>query len=345
MKKRIPFIVLIVILILAAIGFIFIFLRGSNIETNSKSARKILYYRNPMNPEVKSPVPMKDSMGMDYIPVYEEAPGAEGSTGFNVSTEKQQLIGLSKEKIGKKHLIHQILAVGKIAYDPDLYLAQEEYLQALKTVNKTRNSVLASVTEQSNSLLQAAEKKLLLLGMSKDQITELAKRGSSEENLYLTASADTVWVYIDIYEYEIGLVKEGMSVEISAVAFPGKIYKGKVDSILPVLNPETRSIRVRAEIKDPEHQLKPEMFVNAVINIDLGEKLAIPESAVIDTGIRKVVYLVSGNDKFQQQEVRLGEKALGYYEVLGGLKEGDSVVTSGNFLIDSESKLKGNTND
>ena len=124
-----------------------------------------------------------------------------------------------------------------------------------------------------------------------------------------------------------------------------KIYKGKVDSILPVLNPETRSIRVRAEIKDPEHQLKPEMFVNAVINIDLGEKLAIPESAVIDTGIRKVVYLVSGNDKFQQQEVRLGEKALGYYEVLSGLKEGDSVVTSGNFLIDSESKLKGNTND
>ena len=269
---------------------------------------------------------------------------AEELTGINISPEKQQLIGVTKEKIEKRPLTYQVLTAGKVAYDPDLYIAQEEYLQALKTVEQTRKSVLASISEQSNSLLRATEKKLLLLGMNKEQIGELAKRGVPEENLYFTVSSDTVWVYMDIYEYEIGFIKEGIPVEISAVAFPGKIFKGNIASIDPVLNPETRSIRARAEIKDPDHQLKPEMFVNAMINIDLGEKLAVPESAVIDTGMRKVVYLVSGNDKFQQREVILGKKAVGYYEVSDGLKEGDIVVTSGNFLIDSESKLRGAAN-
>jgi Cu(I)/Ag(I) efflux system membrane fusion protein len=248
---------------------------------------------------------------------------------------------MQKEKIEKRPLTHQILSFGKIAYDPDLYIAQEEYLQALKIVNQTRNSALASVSEQSSSLLQAAEKKLLLLGMSKDQIDGLARRGSPEENLYLPDSSDTIWVYINVYEYEIGLIKEGMPVEMDAVAFPGETFEGKIVAINPVLDPQTRSIQLRAEIENTQHKLKPEMFVNAKINVDLGEKLAVPESAVMDTGLRKIVYVVNQNDRFQQREVTLGQKALGYFEVLDGLEEGEMVVTSGNFLVDSESKLKG----
>ncbi len=304
-----------------------------------KAGRKILFYRNPMNPEVTSPVPMKDSMGMDYTPVYaEETEG--GIAGIHISPEKQQLIGVTKEKIEKRHLIHQILTVGEIAYDPDLYVAQEEYLQALKTVTATKNSALASIAQQSNSLLEASRNKLLLLGMSKAQIEELAKRGSAQENLYLPINSDSAWVYMTIYEYEIGLITEGIPVEINAVAFPGEVFKGKITAITPVVNAETRAIRVRAEIDNPEHKLKPRMFVNAKINIDLGEKLAVPESAVIDTGTRKIVYVVRQDDTFSQHEVTLGQKALGYLEVLDGLKDGDIVVTSGNFLVDSESKLK-----
>jgi len=232
--------------------------------------------------------------------------------------------------------------VGEIAYDPDLYVAQEEYLQALKIATATKNSVLNPVAERSDSLLKASGKKLSLLGMSKAQIEDLSERGTAQENLYLPSDSDSIWAYMTIYEYEIGLIGEGIPVEIDVVAFPGEVFKGNIAAITPVLNAQTRAIRVRAEIENPEHKLKPQMFVNARINIDLGEKLAVPETAVIDTGMRKIVYVVKQDDTFEQRDVTLGQKALGYFEALEGLKEGDIVVTSGNFLVDSESKLKGN---
>jgi multidrug efflux pump subunit AcrA (membrane-fusion protein) len=335
-KKNIFIFILFIILVVSAIGF----LLNQRYETPAaKTSRKILYYRNPMNPQVTSPVPMKDQMGMDYVPVYEEEAPAEEGAVF-ISSERQQLIGIKKERVEKRKLIYQILTVGRIAYDPELYVAQEEYLQALKTANATKNSVLASVTEQSNSLLQAAERKLLLLGMSRDQIQELARQGKPEENLYLPISQDKVWVYMTIYEYEMGLIKEGLPVEIDAVAFPGEVFKGKIASITPVLDPQTRSVQVRAEVQNPENKLKPEMFVNVKINVDLGEKLAVPDEAVINTGKRTIVVVSNEQGSFFSRDVKLGQKAEGYYEVLEGLKEGDAVVTSGNFLIDSESRLQ-----
>ncbi|MDP2922505.1 MAG: efflux RND transporter periplasmic adaptor subunit [Candidatus Omnitrophota bacterium] len=309
-------------------------------STGIKKERKILYYRNPMNPEVTSPVPMKDSMGMDYIPVHEEAESESTGPTISISPEKQQLIGIKTEPVKKINLTKVIRASGKIAYDPELYVAQEEYLQALKTVNATKESVLKSVTEQSQSLLSAAEKKLLLLGMSKDEIDELAKKGAAQENLYLPSGESSVWAYVAIYEYEIGSVKIGMPVELEAVAYPGESFKGEVIAINPVLDSMTRTNQVRVQVEDPSNKLKPEMFVNARIKVDLGEKLAVSDSAVLDTGLRKIVYLSRPQDLLEARQVQLGQKAEGFYEVLGGLDEGDIVVTSGNFFIDSESKLK-----
>jgi Cu(I)/Ag(I) efflux system membrane fusion protein len=305
---------------------------------SAKKERKILYYRNPMNPQATSPVPMKDSMGMDYISVYEE----EVSSGptVSISLEKQQLIGVKTEPVTKRKLTKIIRASGKIAYDPELYVAQEEYLQALKTMNATKESVLKSITEQSKSLLDSAEKKLLLLGMSKAEIEELAKKGSAQENLYLPSGENSVWAYVAIYEYEISLVKIGMPVDLEAAAYPGEIFKGKVAAINPVLDSVTRTNQVRVEVENSAAKLKPEMFVNANIKVDLNETLAVPESAVLDTGIRKLVYLSRQGDLLEAREVKLGQKAEGYYEVIQGLSEGDIVVTSGNFFIDSESKLK-----
>jgi len=149
-----------------------------------------------------------------------------------------------------------------------------------------------------------------------------------------------VWAYLAIYEYEIGAVKQGQTVEIEAVAYPGEKFSGKVVSISPVLDATTRTNQVRTKIENPENKLKPEMFVNAKIIIDLGEKLAIPEEAVLDTGMRKIVYLSKAEGFLEAKEVKLGQKADGHYEVLEGLKEGDIIVTSGNFFVDSESKLK-----
>jgi Cu(I)/Ag(I) efflux system membrane fusion protein len=292
-----------------------------------------------MNPEAKSPVPMKDEMGMDYVPVYEEETGV-GETGVYISQAKQQLIGVKKEKVEKRQLTYEIRTVGRVAYDPELYVAQQEYIQALKVKNSTSESSIPLVQEQMQAFLEAAEQKLLLMGMGKDQIQELAVQGKPQQNLYLPVSGDAVWVYITIYEYELGMIKEGLSVEIDAIAFPGEIFKGNIIAITPVFDPMTRSVQVRSEVKNPDNKLKPEMFVNAKIHVDLGDKLAVPESAVLDTGLRKIVYLSKEGDILESREITTGQKTEDYYEVLDGLNEGDTVITSGNFLIDSESKLK-----
>ncbi len=302
--------------------------------------RKILYYRNPMNPQATSPTPMKDSMGMDYVPVYEEVPSSSAGHTIMVSPEKQQLIGVETgpvKKIGLEKVIH---ASGKIAYDPQLVITQEEFIQALNNEDNVKDSPLKDVIDRARSLTDAARRKLNLSGMSNDQIVRLEKVRKSDSSLYLPAKGEGVWAYISIYEYEIGLVKPGMRSDIEAVAYPGEIFSGEVVSINPVLDPATRTNLVRIKIPNPDDKLKPEMFVNAKIKAYLGEKLAVPERAILDTGLRKIVYLSEEDGVLESREVKLGLKAEGYYEVLAGLEEGDIVVTSGNFLIDSESKLK-----
>lgn len=298
-------------------------------------SKKLLYYRHPMDPGVTALVPMKDSMGMDYVPVYEQEAG--GESGIYINPERQQFIGVKKEKIQKRKLTHQVLTVGKVAYDPQLYVAQQEYLQAIKTQSALRSS---SIAEQSKFLVEAAERKLLLLGMGKEQIEDLARKNEPQGSLYLPTKEDTVWVYMTIYEYEIGLIKEGIPVEIESIAFPGEIFRGKITSITPVLDPMTRSVQARAEVNNPDNKLKPEMFVNVKINVDLGEKLAVSEEAIINTGKRALVVVTNERGNFFSKEVKLGQSSEGFFEVLEGLQEGETIVTSGNFLIDSESRLQ-----
>ena len=281
--------------------------------------KKVLFYRNPMNPQITSQVPMKDEMGMDYIPVYENEVGKKGE--ISVSPEGQNLIGVKTEKVMFQYLHKEIRTVGNIAYDPDLYVAQQEYAGALEL--------------KDESLIEASKKRLEILGLSKKQIEELE---TPQPGLILPE--DKIWAYITVYEYEMGLVKEGLPVEIEAVAYPGEKFAGKIIAVSAVLDPMTRSAKARAEINNPGHKLKPSMYVNVKIKVSLGNKLALPEEALMDTGKRKIVVVADGADKFISKDVIVGQKAEGYYEVIDGLKEGDVVVTSGNFLIDSESRLK-----
>jgi len=309
-------------------------------KPGKKGERVLLYYRNPMNPEVTSTVPMKDSMGMDYVPVYEETPGGAAGPMVTISPEKQQLIGVKTEEVKKISLTKAIRAFGRIAYDPELVVTQEEYVQAVNAAQNVKDSPLKDVIDRAEMMKLSAGRKLKLLGMSDDQIAQLEKTRKVDTSLYLPGKGESVWAYISIYEYEIGLIKIGSIVAIEATAYPGETFSGRVVSINPVLDPATRTNQVRVEAANPEDKLKPEMFVNARIKIDLGEKLAVPESAVLDTGLRKIVYLSEENNTLESREITVGQKAEGYYEVLDGLKEGDIVITSGNFLVDSESRLK-----
>jgi Cu(I)/Ag(I) efflux system membrane fusion protein len=301
--------------------------------------KKILYYRNPMDPTIHSPVPMKDQMGMDYVPVYEE-PAPQTHPGVYISPEKQQLIGVKKGKVLVRRLSGRILTVGRVAYDPRLFVAQQEYLQALKGRKSTEKTDLTYLNEQSQSLLDDMRYKLLLMGMSDAEIDELARQGKPETNLYLPTPQDkNVWVYVTIYEYEAGFVKEGMPIQVDTLAYPGQTFPGRIVSITPLLETATRTLKARALVDNPNGKLKLEMFANVRIDYDLGEKLSVPEEAVMHAGTRDIVFIADPDGYFTPRTVRLGVKAQGYYEVLQGLAVNDEVVTSGNFLVDSESKL------
>lgn len=299
---------------------------------------KILYYRNPMNPQVTSPVPMKDEMGMDYVPVYEQE-AAPAQAAFYISPQKQQLIGVKKAKVEIRRLVGRILTAGNVAYDPGLFVAQQEYLQSLKRSGQgIADSNLGYPPQASDVFIQTTKRKLLQMGMSESEIERLAVSGKPEQSLYLP-EGDKIWVYLVIYEYEAGLVKEGQKVEVQANAYHGENFTGAIVSVGPMLDPVTRSLKVRCLVNNPQNKLKLDMYVNVKIEYDLGEKLAVPEEAVMHAGERNIVFTTDPNGYFTSKEIIPGDKVGGYYEVLSGLSPNEEVVTSGNFLIDSESKL------
>lgn len=304
---------------------------------------RILFYRNPMNPAVTSPVPMKDSMGMDYVPVYEDASAGssvKGQADAVVDASKRRLIGMKTATVAKRRLTFTVRASGSVAYDPELYNAISEHHSAMIAREKVKDSPWPDVHERADALVRSATLRLRQLGLSEKQIESYSGTEALPENLLIGGSGGSVWVYAQIYEYEISSVRPGQQAEITTPAYPGRSFRGTVKALDPNISPETRSLRVRIEVPNPEGLLKLEMFVNAAIKADLGVVLALPETALLDSGERKLVFVDLGEGRLEPREVRVGREADGYYELLSGVKEGERVVTSANFLIDSESKLK-----
>ncbi|MGD0077751.1 MAG: efflux RND transporter periplasmic adaptor subunit [Sedimentisphaerales bacterium] len=282
--------------------------------------------------------------GMSLVKRGENLEATDLTDGVYISPEKQQLIGVKKGKVEKRKLTGQILTVGRVAYDPQLYTAQQEYVQTMRSSGTIRREE-GYIEQQSADLMKSMKQKLLAMGMSEEEIAELEKRGKPEQNLYLPTSEDkNVWVYISVYEYEAQLVKAGTPVEVRAVAYPGQVFEGKVIAVTPIIEAATRTLKVRALVNNPENKLKLEMFVNVAIKYDLGDKISVPEEAVMHAGTRDIVFVAGASGHFESRVVKLGNKAGNYYEVLEGLAENEEVVTSGNFLVDSESKLNAGFN-
>jgi Cu(I)/Ag(I) efflux system membrane fusion protein len=161
------------------------------------------------------------------------------------------------------------------------------------------------------------------------------------EKLFDVADLSTLWVIADIYEYELSLIRVGQPARITLAYLPGKAFTSQIEYIYPTISPDTRTAKVRLTLPNTDGKLKPQMFTNVEIRINLGRRLTIPESAVIDTGKGQVVYVDRGGGAFEPREVQLGLRADGDAEVLRGLKAGETVASSANFLIDSEAQLKG----
>ena len=316
---------------------------GTHTAPAAGATGKILYYRNPMNPKATSPVPMKDSMGMDYVPVYAEdvsETSVAGQASTVISAQKRQLIGMKTEVVARRRLKFTVRASGSVAYDPELYNAIAEHHSAMVARDKVKDSPWPDVHERAEALVRAATLRLRQLGLSEAQIGAFTGMESAPENLLLGGSGGTVWIYAQIYEYEISQVRPGQQAEITTPAYPGRVFHGTVKAVDPNLSAETRSLRVRVEVPNPDGLLKLEMFVNAAIKADLGTKLALPEAALLDSGERKLVFVELGEGRIEPREVRVGSVADGYYELLSGVREGERVVTTANFFIDSESRLK-----
>ena len=252
-------------------------------------------------------------------------------------------------------------------YSPELVSTQEEYLIALRAKRDLSKSPFPEVAGSGDSLAESAKRRLKLWDINDDQIKALEESGQAKKTLTLyspfsgfvlekaaykgmnvmsgvalfkLADLSVVWLIADVYEYELPFVRLGQQASVQLASMPGETFTGRAVYIYPSLNPETRTAKVRFELPNSHGKLKPEMYANVEIKVHLGQKLTVPESAIIDTGLRQLAIVDKGNGYFEPREVKVGSKMNNYYEVIKGLKAGERVVTSANFLIDSESKLK-----
>ena len=251
-------------------------------------------------------------------------------------------------------------------YSPDLLTTQDEYLLAVKTQGQLATSPLAEVKANAASLVASTRERLRLWDVTDAQIVALERRGTATPvltvyapssgivlkrealpgkyvepgtALYEVADLSTVWISADIYESEVAAVTLNQPASVMFAAYPGKIFRGNVSYIYPSLNTEARTVRVRVELPNPGLKLKPGMYGNVTLQMDAVHTLVVPKEAVLETGLRQLVFLDRGQGRYEPASVKLGRRSQDDVEVLEGLNAGDRVVTSANFLLDAESKL------
>jgi RND family efflux transporter MFP subunit len=254
-------------------------------------------------------------------------------------------------------------------YSPELLASQQEYLLAIRGAQILKHSPVPDSDHQAYSLMEASRRRLELFDLSESQVQEVAKTGKPVRNvmlyapangyvmarnafpkqkvtpdteLYQLADLSRVWIMADVFESDAASVRMGQK---ATVTVQGRRFTAEVTHILPSVDPQTRTLKVRLEAPNPGTQLKPEMYVDVDFAVGGDQRLTVPAAAVINTGLRQVVYLDLGSGRFQPRNVQVGESLGDRVVITGGLSAGDRVVTSGNFLIDSESQLRGGGND
>jgi Cu(I)/Ag(I) efflux system membrane fusion protein len=375
--------------------------------SKAKNEKKPLFYRNSMNPSVTSPVPAKDSMGMDYTPVFAGDTDDKSVLGtVKIDPVVVQNIGIRTSFAKQESMSRTIRASGRVAFDeqkmarlhpkvegwieelhvdktgqtvkngdilvsiysPKLVSTQQEYLLALNSLKSLEDSPFEDVARGAKEMVASARERLQLLDVPEHQIVELEKSrkikkqlhihtpvdgtvtriGSREgqyvtpkTELYMVVDLSQVWVYADVYEYELPWVKVGDEVEMSLASVPGKIFSGRLSYIYPYAESKTRTTKIRIIFDNPEQLLRPDMFTEVTIYSDVNKNsIVIPAQAVIRSGARSQVFVVTEPGKFEPRLVTLGIESSGKVAVLSGLTEGEEVVTSAQFMVDSESKLR-----
>jgi membrane fusion protein, copper/silver efflux system len=351
-------------------------------------------------------VPKKDSMGMDYIPVYADEGGGTVPGTVKISPERIQMLGVRTEATSLRAMAHTVRAVGAVAaderrigvvnpkfegwiekllvnttgqavrrgeallevYSPDLVLAQREYLVARSAAADMAHAD-PMARDNANAIAAAALSRLKNWDISADQIARLQRSGTATRTLILSApiggivmekaalqglhfgagdmlyrivDLSTVWLLADVFEQDLAQMRPGQSAKITVQAYPGRVFDGRLAFVYPTVNAQTRTAKVRIEVPNPDLLLKADMYATVEIAapVETASVLAVPDSAVLDTGTRQTVLVDRGEGRFEPRAVKLGARADGYVVVLEGLREGEKVVTGANFLIDAESNLR-----
>src|SRR5438445_1891681 len=357
-------------------------------EPAASTERKTKYYRNPMGLPDTSPVPKKDSMGMDYIPVYADEGGGAVPGTVTISPERIQMLGVRTEAASLRSMAHIVRAVGTVAaderrigvvnpkfegwieqlhvsttgqpvrrgdallevYSPDLVLAQREYLVARSAAAEMAQAD-AMARDNAKAIAAAALSRLKNWDILADQLARLQRTGVATRTLTLSApiggivmdkpalqglhfgagdmlyrivDLSTVWLLADGFEQDLAQIRPGQSATITVQAYPGRVFDGRVAFIYPNVNPQTRTAKVRIEVPNPDLLLKTDMYATIEIDapVDNAPTLAIPDTAVLDTGTRQTVLVDRGEGRFEPRMVKLGPRADGYVSVREGRRAG-----------------------
>jgi Cu(I)/Ag(I) efflux system membrane fusion protein len=368
----------------------------------------ILFYRNPMDPNITSPVPRKDEMGMDYVPVYAEEAEAAANQGavVTINPAVQQNMNVVTQRVERRDISHEIRTVGYFDYDqermvsvttkypgfiektyvnyigqsvtkgeplfeiyaPELVQTEQELLAALR-YSRQLESAPADTRDRAIALVEAARQRLAYWDIGGDQIRRLEETGEVFRTLQVLAPASGVvmsrmpglegmaaqpgmellhiadlsnlWLTVEVFDNQLPWIDVGSPATISLSYFPGVTYRGRVRYIEPEVSETTRTIRLTLDVPNRDRRLRVGMYATVVFEpVAATGALTVPAEAVIRTGKRDLLVVALGDGRFAPREVVLGPGGDGFVQVLEGLTDGDEVVTSAQFLIDSESNLR-----
>ena len=376
--------------------------------TSEGEGREILFYRSPMDPSVTSPVPRKDEMGMDYVPVYADEAETAAAQGAVVAIDPsvQQNMNVVTERVTRRDISHEIRTVGYLDYDqeemvsittkypgfieetyvnyigqpvvkgeplfeiyaPELVQTEQELLSALRYATSL-SSAPGETRRRAEALLDAARQRFAYWDISPDQVRRLEETGEVFRTLQVKAPVSGIvmkrmpglegmavrpgmellhiadlsdlWLIVEIFEDQLPWLNVGSEATVNLTYFPGETFHGRVRYIEPEVSEKTRTVQLTLEVPNPGGKLRVGMYATVVFEpVAVKDALTVPSEAVLRTGERNLVVVDLGGGRFAPREVTLGPSGNGIVQVLNGLTDGDEVVTSSQFLIDSESNLR-----
>lgn len=345
---------------------------------------KVKYYRNPMGTPDTSPVPKKDSMNMDYIPVCENQTG-DGPDTVKISLDKVQLLGVRSAEVQERALSRSIRAFATVQFDerrqfvvapkfsgwieklhvtatgdavvvgqdlfevysPELNVLQQQWRVAGRGADATDKLRFLAFPEAALEKLRRGESPSRTVaipspvaGTVVDKIAIEGMHFQTGDALLRIVDTSIMWVMAEVYEQDLAFVNVGDTAHVTVNAWPGQPIEGKVTFIYPTIGKESRTARLRIEVANQNGRLRADMAASVEIVTPLGSSLAVPDSAVIDSGRRQVVLVEAGEGRYEPRPVKPGARVPGWIQVLDGLRAGERVVTQATFLIDAESNIR-----